>query len=101
MEDVRLREPVVRQLLHALPDDWSTLATAVQAPPPLSDHLVAEARERTTVRRHRVIVEVAANHLRQPSCLTWDRLGHAPSQVLFFGLQLRPHSGTSGVSVCM
>src|SRR5438105_14305901 len=93
MEDVRSRQPVVRELLHALPDERASLTAAVQPPPPGPDDLVTEARERATARRHRVVVEVAAYHLRQPFRLPRNRLVRTPPQSLADALQLRPHAG--------
>src|SRR5262245_23284744 len=97
MKDGRLRKPVDRQLLHLPPDEGMSLAAAGQRPPPASDNLIAEARERSAVCRHRGIVEVAPDHLPQPFSLVRDRLMHAPSQLPLDGLPLRPRPVESGI----
>ena len=57
----------------------------------------AKRGQRSTVCRHRVIVEVAGDDLLQPLSLFWNRLVHTPPQFLFDGLQLDPHAIPSGL----
>src|SRR5260370_4891294 len=52
----------------------------------------AERDQRPTVGRHGEVVEVALDDLPQPFSLDWYWLVPAPSQLLFDGLQLRPHA---------
>src|SRR5206468_2827272 len=91
MQDFRLWEPRIRELLHALPAEGLSLAAPPQRPPPISDHLVVEALNRPTIGRHGVIVEVPTYNLPHPFSLYWDGLVHAPPQLLLDGLHLCPH----------
>src|SRR5207248_3368786 len=52
----------------------------------------AEAVERPTVGRHRMVVEVAGDDLPQPFTLFENWLMHAPSQLPLHGFQLCPHA---------
>src|SRR4249920_1236825 len=58
--------------------------------------MVSEHVQCTTVGRHCVIVEVAADNPAQPFPLLGDRLVHAPSHLLLDLLELRPHAVPSG-----
>src|SRR5579883_2719369 len=64
-------------------------------PPCLAD-LIPERRDCPTVRRHRMVVEVASHDLPQPSSLLWNRPVHAPSQDLLHLFELRPHAVAPG-----
>src|SRR4030081_498584 len=58
--------------------------------------MMPEHLQCTTVSRHCVIVEVAADNPAQPPPLFRDRLVHAPSHLLLDLLELRPHAVPSG-----
>src|SRR6185312_59933 len=92
MEDRRCREPLLRQLPHVPPPEGAPLAATVENLHPAADNRVAEVHERTIICRHRVVVVVAADYLRQPLALNRDWLMHAPPQLLLDGLQLHPHA---------
>src|ERR671933_2229571 len=59
--------------------------------------MVAEGHKRPTVRRHRMVSEIADNHLLQPPPLRGDGLMQAPAQRLLHGLELRPHAVTTAL----
>src|SRR5919202_6421051 len=59
--------------------------------------MVAEGHKRPTVRRHRMVSEIADNHLLQPPPLRRDGLMQAPAQRLLHGLELRPHAVTTAL----
>src|ERR671928_1444749 len=59
--------------------------------------MVAEGHKRPTVRRHRMVSEIADNHLLQPPPLRGDGLMQAPTQRLLHGLELRPHALTTAL----
>src|SRR3979409_2732234 len=61
--------------------------------------MMPEHLQCTTVSRHCVIVEVAADNPAQPPPLFRDRLVHAPSPLLLDLLELRPHAVPSGFPV--
>src|SRR3981081_1891867 len=61
--------------------------------------MMPEHLQCTTVSRHCVIVEVAADNPAQPPPLFRDRLVHAPSHLLLYLLELRPHAVPSGFAV--
>jgi len=56
----------------------------------------AECSQRLIVGRHGMVVEVALDDLSQPFPLDRDRLVPALPQLLFDGLQLRPHAVSPG-----
>ena len=66
MKDSRFGKPVVCQLREPLPGHAVLLAASPQRALPEFSDRVAERMERATVRRHGVIVEVAADDLLQP-----------------------------------
>jgi hypothetical protein len=76
--DSRFGKPVVRQLREPVPAHIVLLAAPPKrAPPEFSDKAV-ERVKRATVRRHGVVIEVAADDLLQPFPLYGYRLMHAP-----------------------
>src|ERR1700716_220883 len=96
MEDDRLWEPGIHKLRHPCPGHSVLLAaTPKRAPPEIGD-MMPEHLQCTTVSRHCVIVEVAADNPAQPPPLFRDRLVHAPSHLLLDLLELRPHAVPSG-----
>src|SRR5689334_11789918 len=97
MEDDRFWEPAIHQLRHPCPRDPILLAaTSQRAPPGISD-VMPEHLQCTTVGRHCVVIEVAADDSPQPLPLRGDRLVHAPSHLLLHFLELRPHAVPSGL----
>ena len=80
VEDSRLWEPVVRQLLHPSPDDVTFLAAATKCAPPAVDDSESECAQCSPVRWHCVVLEVARNDLSQPFPLLGDWLVHSPPQ---------------------
>src|ERR1700758_5628923 len=62
MQDGRFREPGVCELRHPCPRDSILLAATPQRAPPKVDNVVPEHVKCTTIGRHRVVVEVAADH---------------------------------------
>src|SRR5215204_1248556 len=58
--------------------------------------MMSEHVQCTTVGRHCVVIEVAADNPAQPSPLFRDWLVHAPSHLLLDLLKLRPHAVPSG-----
>src|SRR5258708_38267023 len=97
MQDGRFREPGVCELRHPCPRDPILLAATPQRAPPKVDNVVPEHVKCTTVGRHRVVVEVAADHPTQPFPQRGDGLVHAPSQRLLDLPQRRPHAVRSGL----
>ena len=73
-------------------------ATPQRAPPEIGD-MMPEYLQCSTVGRHCVVVEVAADNPAQPPPLFRDRLVHAPSHLLLDLLELRPHAVPLGFSV--
>src|ERR1700747_3746541 len=97
MEDDRFWETAIHKLRHPCPRDPSLLAaTSQRAPPGISD-VMPEHLQCTTVGRHCVVIEVAADDSPQPLPLRGDRLVHAPSHLLLHFLELRPHAVPSGL----
>ena len=72
------------------------MAAVFEHTPPEQGNTVKEHAECTTVGRHRVVVEVAADDLPQPFSLYGYRLVHSLSQLLFDGFQLRSHTVLPG-----
>src|SRR6201984_679067 len=95
MEDDRFWEPAIHQPRDPGPRApilWA--ATSQRAPPGISA-VMPEPLQCTTVGRHCVVIEVAADDSPQPLPLRGDRLGHAPSPLLLYFLGLRPAAGPS------
>src|SRR5262245_60838869 len=82
MKDTRFWEPLVNQPVHASPVETRQLAASDEHPMPAFGDLGPECHERSTVRRHRVVIEVAAHDIPKPLPLNRDRLVHAPSHLL-------------------
>jgi glutamine synthetase len=87
MEDQRLGEPLVRELLHTVPGDASLLAATAESLFPAIENLVPECHQAAPVGRHRVIVEVAGDDVPQPGLIPppdflmfpdWDTLAVLP-----------------------
>jgi hypothetical protein len=89
VKDARSRQVVVRKPRDPLPCCLVSLATPAQRTPPEGYDAVTECLKRPDVRRHRVIREVASDHLPQPSPLPGGRLVPPPLQFLFHLPQLR------------
>jgi hypothetical protein len=64
----------------------------MQRPPEEYGDRAANRGQAPDIGRHRVIREVAADHLGQPTSLLRDRRMHALTQFHFEGLQLDPHT---------
>jgi hypothetical protein len=73
------------------------LAATAEYVPPCPSDFVPEDHQCVPVGRHRVVVEVAFDHLPQPFPLRRDVLMHAPPQCLLDRLELAPHSIASGL----
>src|ERR1700692_2296462 len=97
MKDSRFREPTVGDPLDSLPRHMFLLAAAPERPTPEVYDVVAERTEGPRVRRHRVIREVASNHLPEPFPLFGDRIIHALSQLLLDLPELRSHTIAAGL----
>src|SRR5262249_5013514 len=78
MKDTRFWEPLVNQPVHASPVETRQLAASDEHPMPAFGDLGPECHERSTVRRHRVVIEVAAHDIPKPLPLNRDRLVHGP-----------------------
>ena len=59
MENTRLWNPSISQLLHSRPRQVVLLASTDQRGPPEPDHLIAECGETVDISRYGVVVEVA------------------------------------------
>ena len=59
MEDMRFREPLVDQLLYSFPREAVPLAAPPEQAKPEMGDVVTEPCKCATIRRHRMIVEVA------------------------------------------
>ena len=99
MEDSRLWEPVVRQLLHPGPDDVTFLAAATKCAPPAVDDSESECAQCSLVRWHCVVLVVARNDLSQPFPLLGDWLVHSPPQFPLQSRGVSPSCGRDGISV--
>ena len=97
MKDRRFREPVVHQLRHSCPREPILLAATPQRAPPEIGDMVPERVQSTSVGRHGVVVEVAADDMPQPFPLYGDRLVHAPPHLLFDHPELCPHAVPPGL----
>src|SRR5262245_6988045 len=97
MENTRLREPRVNELLHLFPIELGPVAASGEYPPPASGNLSSEGHKCLRIGWHCMVVEVAAHDVVQPRPLIGDRLVHAPAHVLLNHLELRPHAVRSGL----
>ena len=97
MKDTRFWKPLVNQPVHAVPVEIRSRAASGEHPMPAFDDLGPERHECTTVRRHRVVVEVATYDMTQPLPLNRDWLVHTPSHLLFDHPQLRLHAVAPGL----
>src|SRR6516162_4424981 len=92
MSDMRFGEEVVRQLGDPFPCGAVLLTAPLKRALPAFEHMVVESGECATIGRHRVVIEVPTDDLRQPSRLLRDRLVHTQSQPLFYLPELGPHA---------
>ena len=93
MTDVGWWEPVADQPRHTVPRECILLAASPERAPPEVSHPMPERRERPDVGQHRIIGEMAGDHLLQPCSLDRDRLTHASPK-----LNLQFHAlGTSPI----
>src|SRR3979490_1225117 len=92
MKDMRSGKEVVRQPSDPLPSSAIFLTAAPKRACPKIDDAEAECDERATVCRHRLLIEESGDDLLQSLPLSGDRLMHSPAQLLFDGLQFRPHA---------
>jgi hypothetical protein len=92
----RFGKPKVGQFGHPCPRDPSLLAASSKRAPPQVGDVVSEDGHCPSIRRHRVIVEVAVDHKPQPLSLIRNWLVHAPPQLLFYHLELRSHAVSPG-----
>src|SRR4051794_33545362 len=97
MKDDWFREPSVRQLRHPCPGHPILLAATPQRAPPEVGDMMTEHDKCTSVCRHCVVVEVAADDPCQPLSLFGDRLMHAPPHLRFDHLELRLHAVSPGL----
>ena len=73
------------------------LAAGAKRPSPKFDDMVPEGRKCATIGRHRVVREIAGNHLLQPPPLHGKRLVHAPPKLRLDLPVLRPHAVEAGL----
>src|SRR5882672_9137037 len=99
MKDAGLWEEVVCQPFDPHPPCVILLAAPSKRASPEVADVEAEGGKRATVGRHRVVIEVPGDDLSQPFPLLRDRLMHAPSQLLFDFLELRPHAVATGLTL--
>jgi hypothetical protein len=97
MKDVRFREPLVDQLLYPFPRDAIPLPAPPEHAKPEMGDVVMEPCKCATIRRHRMIVEVACNDLLQPLALFGNWLMHPLSQFLLNLLKLSLHAVPPGL----
>jgi hypothetical protein len=83
MEITGLGEIIVSQFHDPHPHRVVLLTATPKPSPPKADHLISERRERSDIRRHREVGEVAGYDLPQPFPLFGDRPVHPPSQLDF------------------
>src|SRR5215467_10622143 len=88
VKDTRFWEPLVNKAIHPDPVEISSLTAATEYHSPPSDDLVPEHLERSKVRRHGVVVEVAADDGPQPFALFGNRVMHTLPHLLFDHPQL-------------
>src|SRR5258708_358171 len=96
MKGIRFREPIFGQLRDLLPRRAVFLTASPERSLPEFGDEEAECSQRLIVGRHGMVVEVALDDLSQPFPLDRDRLVPALPQLLFDGLQLRPHAVAPG-----
>src|SRR5258707_12484139 len=96
MKGIRFREPIFGQLRDLLPRRAVFLTASPERSLPEFGDEEAECSQRLIVGRHGMVVEVALDDLSQPFPLDRDRRGAAAPQLLFDGLQLRPHAVSPG-----
>src|SRR4029077_10609360 len=94
---VRFREPLVDQLLYPFPRDAISLAAPPEHAKPEMGDVVMEPCKCATIRRHRMVVEVACNDLLQPLSLFGNWLMHPLSQFLLNPLKLSLHAVPPGL----
>src|SRR5882724_3630989 len=99
MEDFGFREPGLGNRPHLLLGDTALLAATAEHVPPSPSDLVPEHYQCMPIGRHRMVVEVASNHLHQPFPLRGDVLMHAPPQCLLDLPELALHSIASGLAL--
>ena len=92
MENTRLWNPSIRQLLHPRPREVVLLTPMDQHGPPEQDHPIAECGEAVDVSRYRVVVEVALHDRPKPFAVLPNRFMHAPAKLLLDFQQLGLHS---------
>src|SRR5215813_3806022 len=97
MEDMRFREPLVDQLLYSFPREAVPLAAPPEHAKPEMGDVVPEPCKCATIRRYRMVVEVACNDLLQPLSLFGNWLMHPLSQFLLNLLQLSLHAVPPGL----
>src|SRR6476620_3996856 len=97
MKDVRFREPLVDQLLYPFPRDAISMAAPPEHAKPEMGDVVMEPCKCATIRRHRMVVEVACNDLLQPLSLFGNWLMHPLSQFLLNPLKLSLHAVPPGL----
>src|SRR5215204_4686074 len=97
MKDFGFRKIGLGNRLHPLPGDIALLAATAEYVPPSPSDLVPEDDQCMPVGRHRMVVEVAFDHLHQPFPLRGDALMHALPQGLLDLLELAPHSIPAGL----
>src|SRR5262249_990504 len=98
MKDVRFGEPVVGELLNAIPGGAVPLAASSERAPPEAGH-VLPGRERPAIGRNRVVQEVSSYDLPQPFPLFRDGLVPASPQLLLDLLEFRLHAVAPGLPV--
>jgi hypothetical protein len=81
VKDPWLWEPVISKLLHPIPVETTLFAAASKCRPPALNDLGSEGIQRSPVRWHCVVCEIARNDLFQPSPLFWDCLVHPLPQL--------------------
>jgi hypothetical protein len=96
VEDSRLWEPVVRQLLHPSPGDVTFLAAATKCAPPAVDDSESECAQCSPVCWYCMVPEVARNDLFQPFPLLGDWLVHSPPQFPSNLAEFRLHAIATG-----
>jgi hypothetical protein len=83
MKDVRWGQELCRESSHSVPSSVIPLTAPRKRAPPEINHIVPEGSDASTVSRYRVICEVSADDLSQPSTLKRDWFVHAPPQLFF------------------
>jgi hypothetical protein len=60
--------------------------------PPKQDNPIAKYGQTVDISRYRVVVEVALHDRAEPLARSWDRVMHAPTELLLNFQQFGPHS---------